>query len=154
LILLSEIEPLIKEAKILAKKYRDLTGKPLGITGEVAEFAAAKIFNLELSMARQSGYDAIRHKDGKDIKIQIKGRYIPGNAKPGQRVGSIKLNKDWDIVMLVLMGENFEVLSVYEAERSAIEKAILAPGSKARNERGALSISKFKSIGRLVWEHS
>jgi hypothetical protein len=46
LILLSEIEPLIKEAKILAKKYRDLTGKPLGITGEVAEFAAAKILIL------------------------------------------------------------------------------------------------------------
>jgi hypothetical protein len=56
--------------------------------------------------------------------------------------------------MLVLLGEDFEVLSVYEAERSAIEKAILAPGSKARNERGALSISKFTSIGRLVWDHN
>lgn len=154
MILLSKIEPLIKEAKVLAKKYRDLTGKPLGITGEVAEFAAAKIFNLELSTARQSGYDAIRRRHGKDIKIQIKGRYIPGKAKPGQRIGRIKLDKDWDIVMLVLLDEDFEVLSVYEAERQAIEKAILAPGSKARNERGALSISKFKSIGSSVWERS
>jgi hypothetical protein len=154
LILLSEIEPLIKEAKVLAKKYRNLTGKPLGITGEVAEFAAAKIFDLELSAARQSGYDAIRHREGKDIKIQIKGRYIPGKVKPGQKLGSIKLDKDWDIVMLVLLDEDFEVLSVYEAERPAIEKAILAPDSKARNERGALSISKFKSIGRLVWKRN
>lgn len=149
---LSEIEPLIEEVKVLAKKYRDLTGKPLGITGEVAEFAAAKILNLELCTARQSGYDAIRHRDGKEIKIQIKGRYIPGDAKPGQRLGSIKLDKIWDIVLLVLLDEEFEVSSIYEAERPAIEKAILAPGSKARNERGALSVSKFKSISHLVWE--
>lgn len=105
-------------------------------------------------MARQSGYDAICHKDGKEIRIQIKGRYVPENAKSGQRIGSIKLDKDWDIVMLVLLDEEFEVLSIYEAERPAIEKAICALGSKARNERGALSVSKFKSISRLIWERS
>jgi len=28
----------------------------------------------------------------------------------------------------------------------------LAPGSKARNERGALAVSKFKAIGHEVWK--
>lgn len=73
------------------------------------------------------------------------------NAKQGQRVGAIKLNKKWDITLLVLMDENFEVTNIYEAKRSALKKALIAPGSKARNERGALSVNKFKSIGRLVW---
>ena len=29
--------------------------------------------------------------------------------------------------------------------------ALTAPGSKARNERGALAVSKFKQIGRQIW---
>lgn len=148
----SEIAKLLNKAKVLANKYRALTGKPLGITGEVAEFSAATLLGLDLAEARQSGYDVIRKQDGKEIKIQIKGRCISANAKPGQRVGGIKLNRDWDAVLLVLMDDNFKVLKIYEAKRAAIKKVLLAPGSKARNERGSLSIEKFKSIGWLVWE--
>ena len=120
--------------------------------GEVSEFSAAQILGLELAEARQSGYDAIRKENGKVTKIQIKGRCIPANAKPGQRLGSIQLDKEWDTVLLVLMDEDFEVLSMYEAARKEIEKALLAPGSKARNERGALAVSKFKAIGHEVWK--
>ncbi len=90
---MNEIAEVLADAKSLARKYRKLTGKPLGITGEVAEFSAAQILGLELAEARQSGYDAIRKENGKVIKIQIKGRCIPANAKPGQRLGSIQLEK-------------------------------------------------------------
>ncbi len=128
-----------------------MTGKPLGMTGEVAEFSAAQILGLELAEARQPGYDAIRKEEGKVTRIQIKGRCIPANAKPGQRLGRIQLDKEWDTVLLVLMNEDLEVQSIYEATKSEIEKALRAPGSKARNERGALSVGKFKAIGREVW---
>ncbi len=149
---MNELAEVLADAKSLARKYRKLTGKPLGITGEVAEFSAAQILGLELAEARQSGYDAIRKENGKVTKIQIKGRCIPANAKPGQRLGSIQLDKEWDTVLLVLMDEDFEVLCMYEAARKEIEKALLAPGSKARNERGALAVSKFKAIGHEVWK--
>ena len=150
---MNEIAEVLADAKSLARKYRKLTGKPLGITGEVAEFSAAQILGLELAEARQSGYDAIRRKEnGKVTKIQIKGRCIPINANPGQRLGSIQLDKEWDTVLLVLMDEDLEVLSMYEAERPEIERALLTPGSKARNERGALAVSKFKAIGHEVWK--
>ena len=149
---MNEIAEVLADAKSLARKYRKLTGKPLGITGEVAEFSAAQILGLELAEARQYGYDAIRKENGKVIKIQIKGRCIPANAKPGQRLGSIQLDKEWDTVLLVLMDEDLEVLGMYEAARPEIERALLAPGSKARNERGALAVSKFKAIGREVWK--
>ena len=149
---MNEIAEILNEAKSLAKKYRKLTGKPLGITGEVAEFSAAQILGLELAEARQSGYDAIRHKNGKETKIQIKGRCILANAKSGQRLGSIRLDKEWDTVLLVLMDEELEILSMYEATRPEIKRALLVPGSKARNERGALAVSKFKAIGHEVWK--
>jgi hypothetical protein len=148
---MNEIAEVLADAKSLARKYRKLTGKPLGITGEVAEFSAAQILGLVLAEARQSGYDAIRKENGMVTKIQIKGRCIPANAKPGQRLGSIQLEKEWDTVLLVLMDEDLEVQSMYEAERPEIEKALLTPGSKARNERGALAVSKFKAIGHEVW---
>ena len=116
--------------------------------------SAAQILGLELADARQSGYDTIRKENGKVIKIQIKGRCIPANAKPGQRLGSIQLDKEWDTVLLVLMDEDLEVQSMYEAARPEIEKALLAPGSKVRNERGALAVSKFKAIGHEIWNRN
>lgn len=151
---MNEIAEVLADAKSLAKKYRKLTGKPLGIAGEVAEFSAAQILGLELAEARQSGYDAIRKENGKVTKIQIKGRCIADNSNPGQRLGRIQLSKEWDTVLLVLLDEDLEVLSMYEAERPEIEKAILAPSSKARNERGALAVSKFKQIGHEIWKRS
>jgi hypothetical protein len=83
--------------------------------------------------------------------LQIKGRCILPGCKPGQRVGSIDIKKDWDAVLLVLLDENFEAKEIYEAQRAEVLKALSAPGSKARNERGALAVSKFKSIAKLRW---
>ena len=54
-------------------------------------------------------------------------------------------------MLMVLLDENFNALEIYEAARAEILHALATPGSKARNERGALSVSKFKSIGKLRW---
>ena len=52
---------------------------------------------------------------------------------------------------MVLLNEKFEATEIWEAKRSAILAALAEPGSKARNERGALGVSKFKSIGKRRW---
>jgi hypothetical protein len=62
--------------KKLARRYRVLTGKPLGVTGEVAEYDAARLLELELTIARQAWYDAILSQDGKITRYQIKGRCV------------------------------------------------------------------------------
>jgi hypothetical protein len=131
-----------------ARHYRNITGKPLGITGEVGEFLTADLMGLKLTEVRQPGYDAIAN-DGR--RIQIKARCILPSSSGG-RLGSIKLDHKWDTVMLILMNRDFEPFSIYEAKRAVIKRELIKPGSKARNERGALSISKFKSIASLVWE--
>jgi len=54
-------------------------------------------------------------------------------------------------VLLVLLDEHYNPTEIYEASRPRVTEALTAPGSKARNDRGQLSISKFKSIGRQIW---
>lgn len=40
-----EVYLILRDAKVLARRYYHLTGKPLGVTGEVAEYEAARISN-------------------------------------------------------------------------------------------------------------
>ena len=145
---LKDLGCLINQAISLAKDYRSLTGRPLGITGEVAEYEAVRLLKLEFATVRQSGYDAIRKSDR--TKIQIKGRCVI-TKNPGQRLGKIQLDKEWDYVVLVLLDQDFEPTEIYQADRKSLVDELTKPGSKARNERGALSITKFKSIGKLLW---
>ena len=147
----ARLSPVISKAKRLAKEYHALTGRPLGITGEVAEFEAARALRLKLSPARTAGYDAFRIVRGRKLKYQIKGRVILPHSLPGQRVGGIKLDHSWHRVVLVILDQDFEPLEMYETTRRRIEDALKKPGSKARNERGALAVSAFKRISHRVW---
>jgi hypothetical protein len=140
---------LLRNAKLLGQQYRAITGKPLGITGEVAEYEAARILGLKLTPARHAGYDATRESDGR--KYQIKGRCILPGSKPGQRLGSIDISKEFDAVLLVLLDENFDAQAIHEAGRTAVIEALTKPGSRARNERNAMGVALFKRIGTLVW---
>lgn len=140
---------ILERARRAAIDYYELTGKPLGITGEFGEYLTAKILGLQLADARSPGYDAI---DARGRKIQIKARSIPAGKKlTGQRLGSIRLDHDWDCVMFMLLDERFEPLAIYEADRAPLEAALSKPGSRARNERGALAVTQFIKLGRRVW---
>ena len=146
---LEEIAPLLDAAREVATAYYRLTGKPFGITGEIGEYEAAKLLGLTLVSARTPGYDAI----GPDKRrIQIKARMYPDD-KPlgGQRMGSIKANSVFDTVMLLMMDNNYQPWVIWEAQRAPVLAALEAPGSKSRNERGALAVAKFKSIATEVW---
>jgi len=144
----------LAEAKKLAQRYRALTGKPLGITGEVAEYEAARILGVALTPARQAGYDATEACKGKIRRLQIKGRCILEDSKRGQRLGSIDIEKEFDAVLLVLLDGKFDATVIYEAPRHAVIAALTEPGSKSRNERGALGIAKFKSISDVRWQRT
>lgn len=140
---------MLERARAAAIEYYRLTGKPLGITGEIGEYEAARLLGLKLSAAREAGYDAI-NPDGHRYQIKVPCINESGLRK-SQRLGSIKLTHPWDSVLLVILDMDFRATGIWQAERDAIAAAIAAPGSKARNERGALAVSKFKSIGRKIW---
>jgi hypothetical protein len=147
----AELLELLKQAKRLAARYQQLTGKPLGITGEIAECEAAAILGLDLHAARTAGYDATEIREGVSVQIQIKGRVIANSKKVVGRVGSIDLRQPFDVVQLVLLDSDLNAFAIYEAERPAIEELLTRPGSKARNERGSVGIPQFKAIARLRW---
>jgi dihydrofolate reductase len=84
---------LLGEIKMLAREYYELTGRPLGVTGEIAEYEVVRLLGLKLSPVRQQGYDAVRATANGDELLQIKGRCLLPGSKPGQRLGAIDVHK-------------------------------------------------------------
>ena len=148
-----KIEAILEAVKPLAVEYHQATGKPLGVTGEIAEFEAARLLGLELQGARSEGYDAVKKDKTSKERIQIKGRFKQDGTKWG-RVPSINLDKSFDSVVLVLMRGQYQVVEIWKAPRRRVRKRLQEPGSKARNERNSMSVRQFKSIGELVWRES
>ncbi|MDE0679771.1 MAG: hypothetical protein OXI11_06100 [Gammaproteobacteria bacterium] len=144
------VNDILADVRELAVEYHQLTGKPLGVTGEVGEFEAAEKMGLELAPPRAEGYDAIR-RDGSYRRIQIKSRRGRDGVRSHDRVGTINISKEFDSVMLVLMSGDYEVQEIWEAGRQAVVDRLTAPGSKSRNERGQMGVSQFKSIAEKVW---
>lgn len=145
------VREILAAVKPLAAEYYQLTGKPLGVTGEVAEYVAAEILGLELAPPRTSGYDGIRRSKTGIQRVQIKGRAYGDDAKPGQRLGTIKRGAACDAVLLVLLdNRTLEPREMWEASYSAVEDRLGVPGSKAR-ARGALGVREFKRLARKIW---
>lgn len=144
---MNQIENILERAKELAIEYKELTGKPLGITGEIGEFTAAKLLNLKLTRARQAGYDAI---DDKKEKIQIKTRCL--DQIKGYRLGKLSKNQEWDSVIFVHLNREYEPISIHKAYRKEVLVELERPGSKTRNNRGLLGVRKFISISKEIWK--
>ena len=140
----AKLRRILAKVRPLACEFYRLTGRPLGVTGEVAEFVAAEMLGLTLAPPRTAGHDATRRKE----RIQIKGRALPEKPKPGQRLGSIKLGAACDTVMVVLLdNRTLDAREIWEAPYARVVEALTATKSKAR-ARGQLSVSAFKRITR------
>ena len=74
--------------------------KAAGIAGEVADEDAARLLGGERTPTRQAGYDAVERRDGKPRKPQSKARCLLHDAKPGQRLGSIRTPHEWDALLV------------------------------------------------------
>jgi hypothetical protein len=55
--------------------------------------------------------------------------------------------------MLAILNSELDIVEIWEADRPIIEKELNRPGSKARNVRGQMAISKFKSLAKLIWKN-
>ena len=145
------VDKLISEARHLAAEYRRTTGQPLGISGEIAQHDACQLLDLEAVKDANSSFDALGRGPRQGQRIQIKGRVIFDEAKKNQRIGQLKVEQEWDSVMLVLMDENYETDCIYAADRQAILDALSEQADSKRSKRGAMSVAKFKNVAHLVW---
>jgi hypothetical protein len=143
-------DKLIAQARQLAAEYRRTMGKPLpGISNEIAEHDAVRLLGLEATAGNEAGWDAVDPETG--YRIQIKSRTIFDESKGGERIGQLKMNQDWDAVVLVLMDEDYEPYEIYQALREDLADFVNASSSN-RAKRGAMSVARFKVIGDLVWD--
>jgi len=148
---LYSVEKLMAQTRKLAADYRRATGQPLPVTSEIANFDAASLLGLELIQPPPGGYDAVgKGGEREGMRYQIKGRAIFDENKGGQRLGQLKLEQEWDAVLLVLLDEDYEPFEILEAERAEIEEALAESESK-RSKRGAMSVARFRNIARLAW---
>lgn len=144
-------DKLIAQARALAAEYRRAMGKSLpGVSSEIAEHDAIRLLQLEPKPADASGgWDALDPRTGE--RIQIKSRLMVADGKGGERIGQLKLNQDWDAVVLVLMDEDYEPQEIWRARRDELSE-YLDSASANRAKRGAMSVARFRIIGELVWD--
>lgn len=148
---LYSVDKLISQARRIAADYRRATGKPLGISAEIAQHDACSLLGLEVD-EEAAGYDAVGVSGKRRGQhFQIKGRAIFDEAKGGQRIGQIKVEQKWDSILLVLMNDDFETTQIYEASRQDILDNLDENNGK-RQKRGAMSVARFKRISQLVWD--
>lgn len=145
------VDTLIAQARKLASDYRKTMDKPLaGISSEIAEYDAIHLLGLEASKGT-NGYDAMGTGPRAGKRVQIKGRVIGKGKAAGQRVGQLKLDQQWDIVVLVILDEEYEPHEIYEVSHDTIKQDQDEHGESTRSKRGAMSVAKFKAIGKLAW---
>ncbi len=148
----NELIELLDAVKSLGARYYRITGKPLGVTGEVAELAAAQLLGLRLCAAREPGFDAWDESLTPRSRIQIKGRAVDAADRYRGRCPSIKYGNLFDEVVLVLLDrQTLEPLEIWRASEAAVIERLTKPGGKARNERGSMGLTQFRSIAQRVW---
>lgn len=141
------VREILAKVKSLAVEYYQLTRRPLGVTGEVAEYVAAEHLGLELAPPRTLGYNALRSGE----RIQIRGRAC-GEKSNQQKLSRIRRDAGCDAVILVLLGkEKLELREMYEATFEDVLKCLnRRPTSKAR-ARGVLTVGEFKRIAKPIF---
>ena len=144
----ARVRDILESIKPLAAEYYELTGKPLGVTGEIGEAEAARICGLDLAPVRTKGYDATRGEE----KVQIKTRVPDPKVKQLGRMSRIDTTKLCQTVMLVILDHRtLDAREIWEAPFDAVVKELNMTPAKSR-KRGQLAVSSFKAIASRTWK--
>jgi len=149
-----KLDKLMDETRRLAAEYRRSTGSTLPVSAELAKFDAMSLLGLRPLDEPESGVDALRDSEQGVERIQIKGRVIFDPKKTGQRVGQLNFDAGWDVVVLVMMNEDYQSTAIYSVSKSHLLKVLAEQQDGKNNARGALSVKKFQAIAEQIWPSS
>ncbi len=138
---------LMSEARKLASDFHRMTGKTLPLSGEIARHDVATLLGMTLVEAG-GGYDAL---DSAGNRVQIKGRVQFDGQKSKPRVGQLRVGQSWDLVVLVLMDEEYEPVEIYQLSHDQVRELMEGEVGKNRRNRGAMTVARFKATGERVW---
>lgn len=146
-----KLDKLMDETRRLAAEYRRSTGSTLPVSAELAKFDAISLLGLRALDEPVSGVDALRDTEQGVERVQIKGRVIFDPKKTGQRVGQLNLDADWDVVVLVMMNEDYQCTAIYSVTKTQLLTSLDEQQDGKSNARGALSVKKFQAIAEQIW---
>lgn len=147
------MDVLMQQARQLAANYRRTTGKTLaGVSGEISIYDATRLLHLAPA-PDQIGYEAVGTEKSGDLhgdRVQIKGRTIFSDSRGVQRIGQLKMEQDWDSVVLVLLDDDYEPFEIYEIDRETLTDNVVDKNNK-KAKKGAMTVARFKKIATLAW---
>ena len=146
-----KLDKLMDETRRLAAEYRRSTGSTLPVSAELAKFDAIRLLGMRAPDEPARGVDALRDTEQGVERVQIKGRVIFDPNKSGQRVGQLNLDADWDVVLLVLMNEEYECTAIFSVSKNTLLAVLTEQKDTKANVRGALSVKKFQAIAEQLW---
>ncbi len=144
-----DVDKLMTEARRLAADYHKATGQTLPLSNEIARHDAMRLLSLKPPAEPIAGVDAIGEGERAGLKVQIKGRVMFEESRARQRVGQLGLDGHWDRIVLVLMDENYQPMELIEASREVLTAAL---ADIKPNKRGAMTVARFRNLGRVVWQ--
>ncbi|MDF1644748.1 MAG: hypothetical protein P1U80_11255 [Pseudomonadales bacterium] len=144
-----QVEKLMEETRRVAAEFRKATGQTLPVGPELARYDANRLLNLESPPDGLSGVDAV---SGDDLRYQIKNRVVFDDSKGGHRIGQLNFHGDWNVLLLVLLDEQYNTVEIYQMDRETAVEAVDELNNDTRKKRGPMSVAKFKALGSLVWD--
>lgn len=142
------VDRLMSEARRLAAEYRRVTGKTLPLSGEIAVNDAIRLLGLEAAPAPDLGYDARRPGASGEERFLVKARVVFDASKGAHRLGELRLDRDWDTLLVVLMDASYETTEIHAVSRERVAAAL---GDDRSARRNTLSIPRIRIIGNRVW---
>ena len=134
----SKIKKIISTASKVAIEYEKLTGRKLGITGEIGEVLVCDKLKLKLlANPLSAGYDAI---DKICKRYQIKTRRVEHGRS---RIGRFS-KYAFDYAILAILDRNYKILELWRAEFEKL-KPILD-----RQRRRNPSLREFKKVSKRI----
>jgi hypothetical protein len=136
----SEFKKIVSSVIISAIKYEKITGRKLGITGEIGEVLVCE--KLKLKLLKNSifpGYDAI---DSQGYKYQIKTRRGNTNS-PGARMGTFS-SHSFNYAILAILDDKYNLVELYKITYKKLE-----PILKCYEKRNP-PLRQFKKIATRI----
>lgn len=147
---LYQLDKLMEETRSLAAKYRAATGQTLPVSHDLACYDAMRILGLIAPVTTEASVDALKVTDDGQQKYAIKGRVQFSNVKgKQQRIGQLNLDADWQVVLLVLMDDDYLPTSILSSTKAQIAEVL---AEKAANKRGAMTVAQFRRLAESVWQ--
>lgn len=137
------LDRMMEAVRALGAAYRQRTGRPLGVSGELGEHLAVRHLGLTLLEERQPGVDATRGAPGGEVDhVLIRTRAVPMAALEGRRLGALPESETATHLILVLLDEeSLRLEAIWQAPYETVYGQQLTRG----NSRG-VHLTRFLAL--------